>query len=214
MTAIATAPLTAEYLRERFSATDELVWIPATKEEFWSLIELPEFKIEYYDNQIVGTMSYGALSHETIIDNLSWLFNSQLDRTTFRCFGSNRPVYVEKSNDIFEPDLHVVHGEIVLHHYKKTMTATSNSSVIVEVFSKSTKEFDIRNKLPCYKTMPSLQHIVFVEQDKPYITVFSRTKRPNEWLNTDYYDMNERIRILGKNFSLKNIYDKVIFKAV
>lgn len=62
--------------------------------------------------------------------------------------------------------------------------------------------------------MPSLQHIVFVEQDKPYITVFSRTKRPNEWLNTDYYDMNERIRILGKNFSLKNIYDKVIFKAV
>lgn len=212
MTAIATAPLTAEELRERFSATDDLVWIPATKDEFWSLIELPEFRIEYYENQIVGTMSYGAFNHETIIDNLSWLFNTQLDRKIFRCFGSNRPVYVEQCDDIFEPDIHVVQGEVDLYHYKKTKTATSNPSIIVEVFSKSIKGFDLNNKLPCYKTMPSLQHIVFIEQDKPNVTVFSRTKRPNEWLNTDYFDLSQKIRMMGKYFALKDIYDKVIFK--
>jgi Uma2 family endonuclease len=213
MTATATAPLTATELRERFSETDELVWIPASKEEYWSLIAFPEFRIEYYENQIVGTMSYGAFSHETIIDNLSWLFNTQLDRKNFRCFGSNRPVYVEQCDDIFEPDLHVVQGEVDLYHYKKTKTATSNPSVIVEVFSKSTKDFDINNKLPCYKTMSSLQHIIFVEQDKPYITVYTRTKRPNEWLNADYFDLSQRMRIMGKYFSLSDIYDKVIFRA-
>lgn len=212
MTATATAPLTAEELRERFSATDELVWIPATKEEFWSLIALPEFKIEYFDNQIVGTMSYGSLNHETIIDNFSGFFHTQFNKAAYRRFGSNRPVYIEDCDAVFEPDFHVVEGKVELHHYQKTMTATMNPSVIVEVFSDSTKKFDLNEKLPCYKSIPSLQHIIFVEQNKPYITVFTRTKKPNEWLNTDYKDLTQRIRILGKYISLQQLYDEVTFK--
>ncbi len=213
MTATATAPLTAIELRERFSETDELVWIPASKEEFWSLIALPEFKIEYYDNQIVGTMSYGSLSHERIVNNISWLFNNMFDRSRFECFGSNRPVFVEGCGSIFEPDFHIVEGVVELHNYKKVKTATANPSVIIEVFSNSTKNFDLNDKLPCYKTIPSLQHIIFVEQYKPYISVFTRTKRPNEWLNADYNDLTQRIRILGKKILLQQLYDKVIFKA-
>ena len=207
----ATAPLTADFLTAQFTATDELVWLSATPDEFWSLIELPEFKIEYCNNQIVGTMSYAALSHETIINNLSWLFNSHLDRSTHRCFGSNRPVFVAECADIFEPDLHIVTGDLQLYHYKKTKTASRNPSVIVEVLSPSTRNFDYNNKLPCYKTMPSVQHIVFIDQNKPHIEVFSRTKKPNEWLDSDFKNLDERVRILGKYFSLKNIYDKVIF---
>ena len=212
MTAIATAPLTAIELRERFSETNELVWIPASKEEFWSLIELPEFKIEYYDNQIVGTMGYGSLNHETIIDNFSRFFHKQFS-TMYRTFGSNRPVYVEDCDAIFEPDFHVVEGKVQLHHYKKTMTATINPSVIVEVFSDSTKNFDLKEKLPCYKTIPSLQHIIFVEQHKPFISVFTRTKKPNEWLNIDYTDLNQRVRIFGKNILLQQLYDEVNFQT-
>ena len=209
--AIALAPLTADFLREQFSATDKVVRIPATKEEFWSLIELPEFKIEYYENQIVGTMSYGSLSHERIINNLAWLFNNQLERSKYECFGSNRPIYVESCDAVFEPDFHVVEGEVKLFNYKKTKTASRNPSVIVEVFSDSTADFDLTVKLPCYKTIPSLQHIIFVEQHKPYISVFTKTKKPNEWLNADYNDLNQRIRILGKNISLQHLYDKVTF---
>ena len=214
MTAIATAPLTAIELRERFSETDDLVWIPASKEEFWSLIELPEFKIEYYDNQIVGTMGYGSLSHERIVNNLAWLFNNQLDRSRYECFGSNRPVYVEDCDGaVFEPDFHVVEGQVDLYTYKRVKTATRNPSVIVEVFSDSTQNFDWNDKLPCYKTIPSLQHIIFVEQHKPFISVFTRTKKPNEWLNIDYTDLNQRVRIFGKNILLQQLYDEVNFQT-
>lgn len=211
MTATAQQPITADVLRAKFMATDELVWIPASKETFWNLIEIPEFHIEYVNHQIVGTMGYSALSHEAIVSNLIWLFNNNFDRDLFRTFGSNRPIHAADCDSIFEADVHLVSGELKLYSYDKTKTATANPSVIVEVLSDSTKNFDINTKLPCYKLMPSVQHILLIDQKKPNIQVFSRTKKPNEWLNSDFNDLSQRLKILGKYFSLKNIYHKVIF---
>lgn len=211
MTAIAQQPVTADVLRAKFTATDELVWIPASKETFWNLIELPEFHIEYVNHQIVGTMSYGALSHERIINNLTGLFLMNFNSEDHESFGSNRPIHAADCNSIFEADVHLVSGELKLYSYDKTKTATANPSVIIEVLSDSTKNFDINTKLPCYKLMPSVQHILLIDQKKPNIQVFSRTRKPNEWLNSDFNDLSQRLKILGKYFSLKNIYHKVIF---
>lgn len=211
MTAITRQPVTADILRAKFTATDELVWIPASKETFWNLIELPEFHIEYVNNQIVGTMSYGALMHERIIKNLIGLFIFNFNSEEHEPFGSNRPIHAEPCDCIFEADVHMVSGEMKLYNYGKTKTATANPSVIVEVLSDSTRDFDNDTKLPCYKQMPSVQHILLIDQKNPNIQLFSRTKKPNEWLESDYSDLSQRVKILGKYFSLKTIYNKVIF---
>ena len=203
--------VTSETLREKFSVTDELVWIPASKEDFWELIELPEFKIEYSKGQIVGNMSYATENHETIVANLIAMLHNALLTEGHKILGSNRPVFVGDCDEIFEPDIHTVFGKTEIYQYATTKTATMNPSVIVEVASKTTVNFDWNTKLPCYKTIPSLQHIIYVEQNKPYIEIFTRTKKPNQWLNEVCNDSSQKFKVFGKTIALKSIYQGVIF---
>jgi Uma2 family endonuclease len=211
MTAIATAPLSAETLKCLFDESD-FITVPATEAEFWRLIELPKYHIEYHYKQIVGTMSYAATNHERIVSNLIFALRSLLDEDNYETFGSNRPIYAAECRNIYEPDVHVIEGQLVEYHYDKTKTASRNPAVIVEVFSPTTKNFDLTQKLDCYKMMPSLKHIIYIEQDTAHIHVYNRTKDGSEWEKTEYFDLKQTIRVLGKSFSLAHIYKKVIMK--
>lgn len=210
MTAIATAPITEETLKYLFAESD-FITIPATEAEFWHLIELPQYRIEFHNKQIVGTMSYASTNHELIVSNFNFTFRSLLEEDDYYVFGSNRPIYAAECGNVYEPDVHIIEGELEEHKYAKTKTASANPAVVIEVFSKTTKNFDLGEKLDCYKTIPSLKHIIYVEQNKPHVQVFNRTKRVNEWQNVDYFDLEQKIKVLGKMVSLKSIYKKVIF---
>ena len=212
MTAFATTPLSEETLKALFKESD-FIQIPATEAEFWQLIELPQYRIEYHYKQIVGTMSYAATNHERIVSNAIFAFRSLLEEEYFEVFGSNRPIYAAECGNVYEPDVHVIEGVLDEYRYDKTKTASLNPVVLVEVFSPSTKNFDLGIKLDCYKMIPTLKHIIYIEPDKVHVQVFNRTKRPNEWQNVDYFDLEQKIRVLGKNISLKNIYKKVILKV-
>ena len=210
MTDIAIAPLTVGRLREALEKED-IVAFPATIADYDRLSDYREFSLHYVQNQIVGTMSYCTENHELIVANLIRLFGNAFEDA--KVVGSNRPVYVKAVDDIFEPDAHVIFGDTQLHSYGRVKTATMNPVVIVEVHSNSTKDFDLTTKLNAYKLIPSLQNIIFIEQNKPHISIYSRTKRPNEWLNTDIADLTQKIRVLGSNFPLAKIYKKVIFRV-
>lgn len=208
MTEVAIAPLTAEKLRAALEKKD-FVFFPATLADYERLSEYREFSLHYVQNQIVGTMSYCTENHELIVMNIGSLFTTTFDN--HKTLGSNRPVYVEAFDDFFEPDVQLIIGETQLHRYGRVKNATLNPAVLVEVHSSSTKNFDLTTKLEAYKTIPTLQNIIFIEQDKPHISIYSRTKRPNEWLNIDVTDLTQKIRVLGVNFPLSKIYRKVIF---
>lgn len=208
MTDVAIAPLTAEKLRAALEKKD-FVSFPATLADYDRLSDYREFSLHYVQNQIVGTMSYCTENHELIVANLICLLGNAFEDA--KILGSNRPVYVEAIDDFFEPDVQLIIGETVLHSYGRVKNATMNPVILVEVHSNSTKNFDLTTKLEAYKTIPSLQNIIFIEQNKPHISLYSRTKRPNEWLNIDVTDLTQKVRILGTNFLLSKIYRKVIF---
>ena len=71
----------------------------------------------------------------------------------------------------------------------------------------------MNEKLDCYKTIPSLKHIIYIEQDTLHVQVFNRTKGLNEWQKVEYFDLEQKIHVLGKNISLKQIYKKVILRV-
>ena len=210
MTAVARMPISVNRLKKRLE-NESLIFLPASVEEYWKLVETPQLRLDYYNHQIVAAMSYGSLKHETIVNNVSFRFNLKFEDQNCRILPSNRPIYAAECENIYEPDVHVTDGTLEEYHYARTKTATKNPSVIVEVFSPSTKNFDLSEKLDCYKMIPSLKHIIFIEPNKPHIQVFNRTKRPNEWQNVDFFDLEQKIRVLNKSISLKTIYKKVIF---
>jgi Uma2 family endonuclease len=210
MVATIQQPITAETLKMAFIASD-FIEIPATLDEYWQLVELPEYRLEYHNKHIIGTMSYGSTPHERVVSNLIFEMRLTFNDEVYDVFGSNRPVFAIGCDDIFNPDVHLIEGGLKEYHYDKTKTATQNPAVVIEVHSPSTKGFDLGTKLDCYKTIPSVKQIIYINTDKPAITVFNRTQKPNQWLNLDYSNMNEKVKILNRSLAMTKIYQKVDF---
>ncbi len=210
MTAIAQMPITASRLKKRLE-NEPRVFVPATVEDYWKLVETPQLRLDYFNHQIVATMSYGSLKHETIVSNVGFRLNFNFSETNCRIFLSNRPIYAAVCDDIFNPDVHLVSGTLQEHFYKRAKTATLNPSIIVEVLSHSTKEYDEAIKLPCYQQINSVQHIVYIEQDQCAVQVYNRKNASNEWIIERYDSLDDSLTLLGKSFSVNDIYRNIDF---
>ncbi len=198
------------WLESLKNGDEELVRFSASEEEYWDLVQLPEFRLDYSNGEIIATMSYATENHETITANLIRLLGNAFENNDVRVLGSNRPVRVQALKKNFEPDIQVIFGNTELYYYKKTMNATLNPAILVEVLSDSTQKYDRTDKFDAYKLIDTLQIMLFVDSNNMNIVVYSRTKKPNEWLMTTFTDLNDKIRIAGHSFPLKKIYQRVI----
>jgi Uma2 family endonuclease len=207
MTMVATleAPITAEDLKKAFEKAD-FIEIPASIHDYWQLIDLPQYRLDYINHQIKGTMSYGSLPHETIISNLIIQMGLAFEDNGYQIFGSNRPLFAEGCNEIFEADIHMALQPIQLYEYDKTKTATKNPCVVVEVHSPSTRNYDLSEKLECYKAILSVQQIIYIETATLKVTTYNRTNKPNRWLSIDYKNELLKVKILNKFIALGKIY--------
>jgi Uma2 family endonuclease len=204
------APITAEYLKKAFEKAD-FVEIPASIQDYWQLIEMPEYRLDYINKQIKGTASYGSLPHETIIANLLVQLSLAFEENGFQIFSSNRPIYAEYCEEIYEVDLHLLKKPLQLHQYDKTKTATKNPVIIVEVHSASTRNYDLGEKLDCYKAMPSVQQIIYIESTQLRVTTHNRTPKPDHWLSIDYKNLDFKVKVLNKFIPLRKIYNNTTF---
>jgi Uma2 family endonuclease len=163
----------------------EVLRVPASFEDFLDIFEKCEYKIEYHNGEIIS-MGYASEFHELLVSNVIGILHQLLKNSPCRVYGSNHPVFVPGQTANYNPDVLVVCGETQFKTYRKTMNATLNPSLVIEVLSKTTQEFDFIDKSANYKKISSLQQMVFIDQYRPTISVFNRTDTPNEWLNIDY----------------------------
>jgi Uma2 family endonuclease len=62
--------------------------------------------------------------------------------------------------------------------------AVANPTVLVEVTSNSTEDYDRGEKLGHYKQLPSLKAVMFVSHCRPQVTVIERA--PEGWQQREY----------------------------
>jgi Uma2 family endonuclease len=199
------------HLSSLLNGKKDMVRFPASEEEYWDLVQLPEFRMDYNNDEIIAYMSYATQNHETIISNLIFLFRLAFDEALV--LGSNRPVRVLSLKKNYQPDMQIIFGEPELYTYNKTMNATLNPSILVEVLSDSTKKYDRTEKLDSYKLIDSLQYMLFIDSNASNIVLYSRTKKPNEWLTTTLTNLDDKLHLNGHSFSLKKIYQRVILNV-
>ncbi len=81
---------------------------------------------------------------------------------------------------------------------------------MLTLITKSTMRYDLAIKLPRYKSLPGVQHILLVNPDKPGVSMYSRTHRPGQWLNFEVTDVeNGYVTIERKRLRLADIYTNV-----
>jgi Uma2 family endonuclease len=198
-------------MAERLALGPEEVRLPASFEEFVELLEQCEFSIEYQDESIIF-MSIASDPHERIVANflgiLYLLFRKQTD---YHRYGSNRHVFIPEFQAAYSPDASVVFGAPQIFEYSKGKSANLNPWLIVEVLSDSTRLKDWGDKLTRYKSIESLQYIIFVEQDKPLVTVFSRVENDTRWQSEDFNRLDLSFDLNGNAVSLSDVYDTIVF---
>lgn len=185
---------------------------PGVEAEYWELIGESEYHAEFQNNEIIA-MSYDTNPHSRlstafirILANIFW------DSEQYIAHNSNRPVYIQATGAIYNPDALVVTEPVKFYEYRPGMNAELTPVIIVEVLSKNTREHDINDKLPAYKTIHGMETILLVESAFPQITVFRKDASSGEWSESVHNNLESQIEIGGQKVALQEIYRKVEFE--
>lgn len=103
-------------------------------------------------------------------------------------------------------DVTVVCGRVRFDPVDATKQTVTNPTVIVEVLSPSTEDYDRGDKLGHYKKISSLKEVVFVAHDRREIEVVRR-ERDGSWSRHVATD-GQRVRLssLGCELSVADVY--------
>jgi Uma2 family endonuclease len=165
--------------------------------------KIREIKHEYINGEIYA-MSGTSKTHNIITGNVWAALIRHLDGTRCIPFSSDIKVKIETkgNNCFFYPDVVVACEDENSHDYY-----TEKPLIIVEVLSKSTRRFDQTGKFEFYKTIPSLQEYVLIEQDFAEIEV---CRRNNHWVSDRYFLGDDIIfASIGLTISVEAIYKRV-----
>lgn len=204
-------PLTNEEL----SKTDEPLPLryPASEAEYWSVAQEAEYRADYYRGEIIASISYESEDHAAIASRLNfYLQQIFFDFKAYRIGNSNRPVCIPTcGNAIFNPAGSVIQLPARFYEYQKGMRADLTPIVVFEVLSPSTRVRDLGEKLPCYKQIEGIEHILYVDGATVKVHHMQR-QGDNQWLETVYTEKEVHFEINGKSIKIGDLYAGVDFE--
>ena len=123
-------------------------------------------KHEYYLGEVFA-MSGASLAHNKIFSNLFGYIAGKLKGKSCRPYGSDLRIHIPKNTLFTYPDITIICGEPILTD-DKFDTAT-NPSIIIELLSTSTRNYDKGEKFTLYRDIESLQEYILVDTEKVYV---------------------------------------------
>lgn len=129
-------------------------------------------KHEFLDGEIYA-MAGGSEDHSALAAEVLRALGNAVGTRPCRVHTSDLRVYVESAGLATFPDGSVICG--ALEHHAASPNATAlNPTVLLEVTSDSSEEYDTGTKLECYRTIPSLREYVVVSHRERRVTVHRR----------------------------------------
>ena len=178
-----------------------------TPEEYLEIERAADHKSEYYEGEMFA-MAGGSLRHAWIIMNIGGELRQQLKGRPYFITASDLRLRVSPTGLYTYPDVMVVCGEPQYAGDQKDTLL--NPSVIIEVLSDSTRDYDLGRKFQHYRTLSSLREYLMVAQDKPHIDHWLRQDE-NRGMLTEYNGLSQSITLPSIEcvLALSEVYDKV-----
>lgn len=182
-----------------------------TPEEYLELEEQAEFKNEYRDGEIVS-MAGGTTNHNEISGNILALLKFALRGQDYRVFIGDVKLWIPRERTYTYPDVMIIAGEPIYQDNRRDII--TNPLLIIEVLSKSTKDYDQGDKFDSYRSIPSFQEYILIDQSRFYIKQFAKNSE-NKWVLTDYEGKNELLMLESVELQIPfpDLYERVDFEA-
>lgn len=178
-----------------------------TESEYLAREREAETKSEYFQGEIFA-MAGGSPAHSIIAMNISISLGSQLRKKPCTAYTSDMRVKIAAIRKYCYPDVSVVCGK---PEYEKDVFGESllNPTLIVEVTSPSSADYDRGTKFAHYRALPSLKEYALVDSECVSVEVFS--KQPNgKWLLSEYKSLSESalLESIDCALPLAELYEK------
>jgi Uma2 family endonuclease len=162
-------------------------------------------KHEYYKGEVFA-VSGAKVKHNIIAVNLLVALKQKLRGKTCKPFNSDQRIHVEANTLFTYPDISVICGDILTLNNDDYNVL--NPSVIVEVLSPSTKNYDRGEKFKLYRDISTLKEYILVDSESVHIETF-RLNATNHWELEEYNKDAQTIPFhsINTSLSLDEIYE-------
>jgi len=180
-------------------------------EDYLEMENASSEKHEYYQGEVFA-MAGAKVPHNKICTNLLIALGQRLKGKKCEPYGSDQRIHIPANTLFTYPDISIICGEIITLNDDEYNAV--NPSVIIEVLSKSTKNYDRGEKFKLYRDITTLKEYILVDSESIHIEIF-RLNANNHWELEEYKNLNGNIliRTIDESLLAAEIYDNVKISA-
>ena len=185
------------------AATAEKKYI--TQQTYLELERKASHKSEYHEGEIFA-MAGASFAHNQIVGNVIGELKLRLKTSPCDIFPSDLRLHIPSEGFYTYPDMMVICGNPEFTD-DKTDTV-KNPTVILEVLSPSTANYDLGTKFGFYRSIKSLQYYLAVSSEEQKVISHSKTE-PGRWLVQDVKDGSIQLPELELALPFEEVYRDV-----
>jgi Uma2 family endonuclease len=178
-------------------------------EQYLVIERASETKHEYYKGEMYA-MSGASPAHNDIAYNINRLVAPYLHGKGCKLYGSDFRIHIPENELFTYPDFSIVCGKTETPEiYTDNLT---NPTVIIEILSPSTKDYDRGTKFGLYRSIKTLKEYILIDSTSIFVELFIR-QHDNSWNLKEFKKLSENFSVstIALAINLKDIYEDVNF---
>ena len=154
----------------------------------------------------------GTANQNRIAGEFYKRFPTEIAGQAYEIFMSDMRLWIPAMRLYTYPDIAVIKGEPIYHQSRQD--TVENPDLILEVLSKSTRQYDQTDKFDAYRTIPSLQEYVMVDQYSFWVKQLHKNAR-GQWVLTELFGADAQLQLESVAFEIRlaELYRRVKFQV-
>lgn len=167
-------------------------------------INSPE-RHEYRSGEIIP-MTGGNPNHNELMSIFNALLRVSLRGQPYSIFIADQRLWIPDFKIYTYPDVMVISRPVQLQEGRKD--TVTNPLMIAEVLSQSTKNYDKDEKFAAYRSIPSFQEYLLIDQYQIKVEHYYKAQA-NQWVFSEYKTREDSVQLtsLPCEISLADLYD-------
>jgi Uma2 family endonuclease len=179
-------------------------------EEYFEMEETTGQRFEYYDGFLASVGGF-TVAHALISANVFSLINRYLEGKECKALTNQVKIHASKVNSYVYPDVTIFCEQMEFHDEKRGIVL--NPSIVFEVLSKTSEDYDMGQKLMIYQSAPSVKEYFMIDSRMKWVRI-ARREGANLWSFETLTEADSElyIRTLDLRISLNELYCNVLLR--
>ena len=184
---------------------------PYTADEYLALEVESAIRNEFHNGAIIP-MAGGTPEHNEINSVFNTLLRIALRGKAYSVFVTDQRLWIPDPDLYTYPDIMVMPRPFDRKPGRKD--TVMNPILIAETLSESTAAYDRDEKFKAYRTIPTLQEYLLIDQYSPYVEQYVK-QSPNQWIFTEYKGLDAYFSLasVSVTVALADLYEAIQFAS-